>query len=156
MGASLTIEQIILNHNIGVNLSDAQSLDGHPLTDFSMVGHKHSAQDITSGIMDPNRLPTATDQGKGIVALSNSTDSDSQTLAATPYSVKAVKNLALGKANSSHSHSPSDINGGTFQNIIAAVSNKSYTTRQIRNIYLSTSGPSASNGSDGDIWFQYE
>lgn len=156
MGAPLTIEQIILNHNIGVNLSDAESLDGHPITDFSLVGHNHSAEDITSGIMDPDRLPTATSNGRGIVTLSSSTDSDSETLAATPYAVRAVKNIALGKANTQHYHSPSDLTTGTFPAIVAAFSNKNYTTRQIRNIYLSTAAPASTSGQDGDIWFQYE
>ena len=156
MGAALTIEQIILNHAIGVNLSDASTFDGHPIEDFSLVGHKHSAQDITSGIMDPNRLPMATTNSSGIVGLSNSTDSDSQQLAATPYALRAVKNIAIAKAEREHRHSPADLDGGTFTNLIAAQSNKNYTTRQIRNIYLSKNPPSSSTGQDGDIWFTYE
>lgn len=156
MGAPLTIEQIILNHNIGVNLSDAESLEGHPIEDFSLVGHKHSANDITTGIMDPERLPTATSSGRGIVGLSSSTDSDSQVIAATPYAVRAVKNIAISKADADHKHPASQITAGTFPAIIAAYGNKSYTTRQIRNIYLSTSAPSSTSGQDGDVWFQYE
>ncbi|MED4068652.1 phage tail protein [Priestia megaterium] len=156
MGAPLTIEQILQNHAVGVNLSDAESLSGHPLEDFSMVGHKHSADDITTGIMNPSRLPTGTTTGKGVVSLSSETDSDSQSLAATPYAVKAVKTLATGKADKSHTHGAGDITTGTFPALIAAASNKNYTTRQIRNIYLSTSAPSTNSGQDGDVWFQYE
>ena len=156
MGAPLTIEQIILNHAIGVNLSDAETFDGHPIEDFSLVGHKHSAQDITTGIMNPERLPMATTNSSGIVGLSNSTDSDSQQLAATPYALRAVKNIALSKADNTHRHKPQDIDGGTFTKIIAAYSNKDYTTRQIRNIYISKDQPTSAAGQDGDIWFTYE
>jgi len=156
MGAPLTIEQILQNHCVGVNLSDAESLDGHTIEEFSLVGHKHSADDINRGIMSPERLPSASSTNKGIVGLSSETDSDSQNLAATPYAVREVKNIAAGKANQTHKHSAADITTGTFPAIVAAVSNKNYTTRQIRNIYLSTSAPSSSSGQDGDVWFQYE
>ena len=155
MAAPLTIEQIVLNHGIGVNISDADSLKGHGPEDFAKKAHTHSADDIQSGIMDPRRLPIATQQSAGVVALSNATDSNSTTLAATPYAVNAVKNIALSKAGAGHVHNPGDILGGTFNNILAAAGNSNYSTRQIRNIYLSTSGPSSSTGQNGDIWFRY-
>lgn len=156
MGAPLTIEQIILNHNVGVNISDAKSLQGLLPDAFAKAKHTHSAGDIVTGVMDPERLPMATAQARGIVGLSSSTDSESQNLAATPYAVKAVKNLAQSKANSSHTHAPADLAAGQFAAIISAMSNKNYTTRQIRNTYLSPNNPKASNGQDGDIWFVYE
>jgi hypothetical protein len=43
--------------------------------------------------------------------------------------------------------------GGTFTGAVTAQSNTAYTTRQIRNIVLSTSDPSG--GSNGDIWIKY-
>ena len=156
MSANLTIEQIILNHNISVNISDAGSLSGHLIEDFSLVGHTHSASDITRGTMDPERLPMATDTSAGIVGLSNATNSESKTLAVTPYALNAVRNLVLDSAKSKHTHSPEDITTGTFSSLIAAQSNASYTTRQIRNIYLSSSKPTSTNGQDGDVWMQYE
>ena len=45
------------------------------------------------------------------------------------------------------------IAGGTFTGAVTAQSNTAYTTRQIRNIVLSTSNPSG--GSNGDIWIKY-
>lgn len=45
------------------------------------------------------------------------------------------------------------IAGGTFTGAVTAQSNTAYTTRQIRNIVLSTSDPSG--GSNGDIWIKY-
>jgi len=44
--------------------------------------------------------------------------------------------------------------GGTFTGVVTAQSNTSYTTRQIRNIVLSTSDPSG--GNNGDVWIKYE
>lgn len=43
--------------------------------------------------------------------------------------------------------------GGTMTGILTAQSNTSYTTRQVRNIVLSTADPSG--GSNGDIWIRY-
>jgi hypothetical protein len=41
----------------------------------------------------------------------------------------------------------------TFTGVVTAPTNTSYTTRQVRNVVLSTSDPSG--GSNGDIWFKY-
>lgn len=47
------------------------------------------------------------------------------------------------------------ISGGTFTGIATAHSNTSYTTRQVRNIILSTADPNVSAMQDGDIWIKY-
>ncbi len=46
-------------------------------------------------------------------------------------------------------------NGGTFTGIVKAQNNTAYTTKQIRNIYLSSNEPSALYGDNGDIWIKY-
>jgi len=46
------------------------------------------------------------------------------------------------------------ISGGTFTGIAKAQSNTSYTTRQLRNVIMSTANPSG--GSNGDIWIKYK
>ena len=46
------------------------------------------------------------------------------------------------------------IAGGTFTGVAVAQTNTSYTTRQLRNVILSTEDPSG--GSNGDIWIKYE
>ena len=38
---------------------------------------------------------------------------------------------------------------------LIAQSNINYTTPQVRNIIMSTSGPTAADGKNGDIWIQY-
>ena len=45
---------------------------------------------------------------------------------------------------------------GTATGPIIAQSNTNYTTAQVRNIILSTSEPTSSDGSNGDIWIVYE
>jgi len=37
--------------------------------------------------------------------------------------------------------------------ILTAQNNNSYTTKQVRNIFISTASPSG--GSNGDIWIKY-
>ena len=69
------------------------------LSGKSDTGHTHSAGD----------LPNATTAAQGIVQLSTSSSSSSTTLAATPSAVNSVRLIAEGKANSSHSHSASDL-----------------------------------------------
>lgn len=45
------------------------------------------------------------------------------------------------------------IAGGTMTGVLTAQNNTSYTTRQVRNITLSTGNPTG--GSNGDIWIKY-
>ena len=46
-----------------------------------------------------------------------------------------------------------DISGGTMTGALIAQNNTNYTTKQVRNIFISTSDPSG--GSNGDIWIKY-
>ena len=48
------------------------------------------------------------------------------------------------------------LSGGTMTGALVAQSNSNYTIRQVRNVILSTSEPTSSDGQDGDIWFVYE
>ena len=45
------------------------------------------------------------------------------------------------------------IAGGTFTGAVVSQANTSYTTRQLRNVVMSTGNPSG--GSNGDIWIKY-
>ena len=56
-------------------------------------------------------------------------------------------------AAASHSHSASSISAGTFTGAVVAQNNTDYTTKQVRNIFLSTGSPSG--GASGDIWIKY-
>ena len=45
--------------------------------------------------------------------------------------------------------------GITMTGPLVAQSNTNYTTAQVRNIIMSTSAPTATDGNNGDIWIQY-
>ena len=49
-----------------------------------------------------------------------------------------------------------DTSGGTMTGILTAQSNTSYTTKQVRNIILSTSDAVLALMADGDIWIKYK
>lgn len=156
MAAPLTVEQMIMNHNIGVNISNATTLEGHSASEFSLVGHKHSASDINSGTLGAAYLPTGSTTAKGIVQLSSNTDSTDATMAATPYAVNQVKAIAQGKADVSHKHAAADINAGTFPGRMVALSESTDGTPFIRNIIISTFAPTSAMGKDGDLCFVYK
>ena len=46
-----------------------------------------------------------------------------------------------------------DISGGTMTGALIAQNNTNYTTKQVRNIFISTADPSG--GDNGDIWIKY-
>lgn len=48
------------------------------------------------------------------------------------------------------------ISGGTMTGVLIAQNNSNLTTKQVRNITISTAEPTASNGNVGDIWIVYE
>ena len=58
----------------------------------------------------------------------------------------------LSKTDASSTYLPKS--GGSLNGVLTAQNNTNYTTKQVRNITLSTSAPSG--GSNGDIWIQYE
>lgn len=156
MGAPLTIEQMILNHNIGVSITDAETLGGLTPNDYSKPGHTHTAAETISGIFHQDRLPKANATAAGIVQLTDSTDSDSSIIAASGKAVKAVKLMAAAKEDKGHTHNPADINTGTFANVLTATATDALGSRQIRNIILGTADPLSTVGQDGDIYFKYE
>lgn len=48
-----------------------------------------------------------------------------------------------------------DKSGDTMTGALVAQNNTNYTTKQVRNIIISTASPSATSGGNGDIWIQY-
>ena len=64
--------------------------------------------------------------------------------ASAASSAKSTANAALPKS------------GGTMTGALVAQTNTNYTTRQVRNVILSTSEPTSSDGQNGDIWLVYE
>ena len=68
------------------------------------ASHTHPWNQITG-------VPSASLTAKGTVQLSSATNSNSETLAATPRAVKAAYDLAAGKAPASHTHPWNQITG---------------------------------------------
>lgn len=60
--------------------------------------HKHSGEDITSGMVDRLFLPAASTRGKGIVQLTNAVDSADETLAASALALKNTNDTAAQAA----------------------------------------------------------
>lgn len=54
------------------------------------------------------------------------------------------------------SSSKVDKAGGTMNGKLIAQNNADYTVKQMRNIFISTAAPTASDGANGDIWLKYE
>ncbi len=115
------------------------------------ASHTHPWNQITG-------VPSASLTAKGTVQLSSATNSNSETLAATPRAVKAAYDLAAGKAPASHTHPWNQITGvpsasltakGTVQLSSATNSNSetlAATPRAVKAAYdLAASKASASH-----------
>ena len=46
--------------------------------------------------------------------------------------------------------------GDIMTGVLVAQNNTQYTTKQVRNVILSTSEPTSSDGANGDIWIVYK
>lgn len=78
--------------------NDLGMVVAYPLTvDLSSKAdlvHEHAGEDITSGVVSADFLPDATTSAQGVVQLSTSVSSTSDTLASTPSAVKQAYDLA--------------------------------------------------------------
>ena len=106
----------------------------HAITGFSLDGHTHTIANVTN-------LQTTLD-GKAA-------SSHTHTIA----NVTNLQTTLDEKAASSHTHSYLALAGGTMTGVLTAQNNTSYTTKQVRNITLSTADPSG--GANGDVWIKY-
>ena len=63
----------------------------------------------------------------------------------------------IGAAASSHTHSASNITAGTLDGSVVANATAvgTLTTKQLRNITISTADPTSSDGGNGDVWIKY-
>lgn len=156
MSAPLTIEQMILNHNIGVSINDAKTLQGHQPTDFLLTNATFDAGVVVTGKFSSARLPSATQSAPGIVQLSNNVNSNSDTIAASSSAVYALNQALADKLDTTATFSPSVIKAGAFTATLNALSSLSLNTGIIRNIYISDQAPTNSVGKDGDIYLQYQ
>ena len=122
---------------------------------FTAPGYPWTILDFKSFSVTPtpNYIPRANASGKidtGWLNTSNSTTSSSTTTLATSAAVKAV---ADGKANKSHTHTLADISKTSNANIYS--NSTSWDNGAITHIFQSTGQPPSSSGKNGDVWFQY-
>ena len=135
-------------------------LDANAVPNTRKVNGKQLNKDITLSAADVGALPSDTvipsvpDNIVKYTAISNveatnPLDADSLQGHAADYFATAT---GLASVNSNVS-AKLNISGGTMTGALVAQNNTNYTTKQVRNIFISTSGPSG--GSNGDIWIKY-
>jgi hypothetical protein len=153
--------------DVPANAKFTDTVYTHPAT--------HSADMIVDGTT--NKAYTATEKNKlaGIETGANKTTiANNLTETVTGKALDATQGKALAEQISTHTENTLNphavtksqiglgnvdnvkqmpIAGGTFTGVAKAQSNTSYTTRQLRNVIMSTSNPSG--GINGDIWIKY-
>lgn len=130
-----------------------QTFEGHQVSEFVLK------TDVVNNLTSTaTNVPLSAAQGK-ILSDKITTVSSS---AATTESVEAVQQVVSNHDSSINSLSSEvtsltndklNKSGGTMTGTLVAQNNTSYTTKQVRNIIVSTSSPSG--GSSGDIWIKY-
>lgn len=81
------------------------------------------------------------------------------TSTATDVPLSAAQGKALNDKIATATETASNAmpkSGGDLTGPLVAQSNTDYTTKQVRNVILSTSEPTSSDGANGDIWIKYE
>ena len=124
--------------------SDPVNADWNATTGLSSIKNKPTlgtAASMASTAFRPaSWMPTYSDVG----ALS------SATVIPSTYS-------DVGAASASHTHTDYvEREGDTMIGQLVAQNNIAYTTAQVRNVILSTSEPTSTDGGNGDIWIVYK
>lgn len=113
------------------------SFDGHPISDFVLKS------ELDLSVVD--NLTTA-DSTKSLSA--NQGKVLSERIAGLAEEM-VTRDTAVANEKLS-------LSGGTMEGVLTAKSNTQYTTKQVRNIFLSTADPTDADGENGDIWLKYE
>lgn len=110
-----------------------------------------------------NSVKTAYDKGVEALDKATSTDSRVDAFDAKIKTAQSTAETASTTANdvasrlSSHTHSQYlQKSGDVMTGALVAQTNTNYSTRQVRNVIISTSAPTSSSGQNGDIWLVYE
>lgn len=106
-----------------------ETFDGHTIADFVLK------TDVINNLTSTStNVPLSAAQGKTL--------NDSLTTANT--NISTLQSDVSNKLNQS---------GGTMTGTLIAQNNTNYTTKQVRNVFISTADPSG--GGNGDIWIKY-
>lgn len=119
------------------------------LQDLNTVKANDAGQEqhITDSSIHVSSADRTNWNGKTSISLNNTVTSTSTTQAATANAVKSANDNANSRVSKG---------GDTLTGALVAQSNTQYTTRQVRNIILSTADPTISAMQDGDIWIKYK
>lgn len=118
-----------------------------PITSSTGTGATLSAASTTlAGVM------TSTDKTK-LDGIATGAQVNTVTSVASKTGAVTLNSSDVGLGNVSNV-AQMPIAGGTFTGVATGQANTSYTTRQLRNVVLSTADPSG--GSNGDIWLKYK
>lgn len=126
---------------------NADTLDNHAASYFATASALSTLQDEVDAIDLSIYAPLASPALTGTPTAPTATSGTSTTqIATTAFVQTAVTNAVSDKV---------DVTGDTMTGILTAQNNTSYTTKQVRNVFLSTADPTSSDGANGDIWIVY-
>lgn len=131
-----------------------QTFEGHQVSEFVLK------TDVVNNLTSTaTNVPLSAAQGKALndkIATAQTTADSANTKATSLEStVSTLSSDNTTNKNNITSLTNNKLNksGGTMTGVLTAQNNTSYTTKQVRNIFISTSSPSG--GSSGDIWIKY-
>ena len=126
-----------------------QTFEGHQVGEF--VLKTDVVDNLTS---TATNVPLSAAQGKALKdnldAIQGSTSENSTNITNLTNNITNLTNNITNLTNNKL-----DKSGGTLTGALVAQNNSNYTTKQVRNVILSTSEPTSSDGANGDIWIKY-
>ena len=135
-GSSADVSAFVTAVDVGA-ITDTvpQTFEGHQVGEFVLK------TDVVNNLTSTaTNVPLSAAQGK---ALNDSVNAIKNSVNITQDYISALDDNKLNKS------------GGTMTGILTAQNNTRYTTKQVRNVILSTSEPTSSDGANGDIWIKY-
>lgn len=131
-----------------------QTFEGHQVSEFVLK------TDVVNNLTSTaTNVPLSAAQGKALndkISTAQTTADSANTKATSLEStVSTLSSDNTTNKNNITSLTNNKLNksGGTMTGVLTAQNNTNYTTKQVRNIFISTSSPSG--GSSGDIWIKY-
>lgn len=123
--------------------ANADTLENHAASYFATAIDLATLQDEVDAIDLSIYAPLASPALTGTPTAPTATSGTSTTQIATTAFVQTAVSDKV------------DVTGDTMTGILTAQNNTSYTTKQVRNVFLSTAEPTSADGANGDIWIVY-
>ena len=149
-GSSADVTAFVTAVDAGV-ITDTvpQTFEGHQVGEFVLK------TDVVNNLTSTaTNVPLSAAQGKALKdnldAIQGSTSENSTNITNLTNNITNLTNNITNLTNNKL-----DKSGGTLTGALVAQNNSNYTTKQVRNVILSTSEPTSSDGANGDIWIKY-